>query len=503
MAVYYVRKTGNNSNAGTSPGAAFLTIAKLLQTLTAGDVGYIGAGVYRESGLNFTNNGSAGNVITVEGDLDGTKTGDRGLVRITASADDSAYTNSHVFNVTRKYLTLRKLWMDMSSSDCFVATTGFAANEHITIEDCWITNCRGYGIFNAGQNAIVRNCRIWELRNGNIAIYCDSENNLVERNIIENIYGGGVACGIRCTIGTETTIRNNLIRNIDAAGGAPDAGILVVGQDNGEGGAELGQTVNIYNNTIERVKGGGANASYGVRIEYADVANVYNNVIQDINSDAGSSMYGVSALDCNTVNENYNTYQRIGTSNVNGFTGGGNSKTKYAVYVPPLPSDSNYFLPAQSEAYDAGTSSGAPTNDLMNNPRPGAFGYDMGAFEKQGEIKKETTTVDVTPASCIEGAGYVDFKVAVRSGQTYTFSAKMTRNSSYGAGTQPKLEIIDPELGMSGSVSFTGSADTYQTCSIPTADTTPSADGVIILRFSSFGTATAAKAFIDSIIVSE
>ena len=51
MATYYVRKTGSDSNAGTSAGAAWLTIGKALGAsgIASGDTVYIGAGVYREA----------------------------------------------------------------------------------------------------------------------------------------------------------------------------------------------------------------------------------------------------------------------------------------------------------------------------------------------------------------------------------------------------------------------------------------------------------------------
>src|SRR3712207_913305 len=99
MALKYVRKTGSDSNNGNSPATAYLTIGKLLQNLSAGDTGYIGAGVYRESNLSPTNSGSSGSPITIKGDLDGSQTGDAGIVRITGSNDDNAYNNTNIFNI--------------------------------------------------------------------------------------------------------------------------------------------------------------------------------------------------------------------------------------------------------------------------------------------------------------------------------------------------------------------------------------------------------------------
>lgn len=83
MATWYVRKNGNDTNAGTSPGAAFLTLTRALgasSTAAGGDTVYIGAGIYREV---VTLNPSPTSLIDVVADTDGTLTGDAGEVRWT------------------------------------------------------------------------------------------------------------------------------------------------------------------------------------------------------------------------------------------------------------------------------------------------------------------------------------------------------------------------------------------------------------------------------------
>lgn len=78
MATYYVRRSGNDASAGTSAGAAWRTIAKLLATIASGDTGYIGAGVYRETCTLATAMAAETFII---GDVDGSHTGDAGEVR--------------------------------------------------------------------------------------------------------------------------------------------------------------------------------------------------------------------------------------------------------------------------------------------------------------------------------------------------------------------------------------------------------------------------------------
>lgn len=60
---YYVTKSGNDSNAGTSKSAAWLTIGKANETLTAGDVVHVYAGVYADT-INPSNSGTASEYIT-------------------------------------------------------------------------------------------------------------------------------------------------------------------------------------------------------------------------------------------------------------------------------------------------------------------------------------------------------------------------------------------------------------------------------------------------------
>ena len=51
MTTYYVRTTGNNASAGTSPATAWATLTKALGAsgIASGDTVYVGAGTYRET----------------------------------------------------------------------------------------------------------------------------------------------------------------------------------------------------------------------------------------------------------------------------------------------------------------------------------------------------------------------------------------------------------------------------------------------------------------------
>lgn len=84
MTTYYVRKSGSDGNNGLTPATAFLTIGKLIGAagvMVTGDVGYVGAGIYREQ-ITVTPTFTA--TTQVFGDVDGAQTGDAGEVRLTA-----------------------------------------------------------------------------------------------------------------------------------------------------------------------------------------------------------------------------------------------------------------------------------------------------------------------------------------------------------------------------------------------------------------------------------
>lgn len=112
MATYYIRISGSDSNAGTSPSAAWRTLTKALGAagIASGDTLYIGAGIYRE--VTTVSMTSATVETFIIGDTDGKYTGDAGEVRITAftTNDESPPTNTALINLNgRDFLTFRNL----------------------------------------------------------------------------------------------------------------------------------------------------------------------------------------------------------------------------------------------------------------------------------------------------------------------------------------------------------------------------------------------------------
>ena len=142
MATYYVRKTGNNGNAGTT-GSPWLTIAFGMGQLANGDTLIVGDGTYNESGLAASGSSSGyktvqaenkwGAIITAPGSgncfsgtanylvIDGFK--------ITASlAHGIEFNDSH-------HVVIRNVWAD----GCLNSGISLIYGEFYLIEDCLCT----------------------------------------------------------------------------------------------------------------------------------------------------------------------------------------------------------------------------------------------------------------------------------------------------------------------------------------------------------------------------
>jgi len=73
---YYVRQTvGDDAHDGTSPATAWQHAAKLSAAMHAGDVAYIGPGLYREQ-ITVLNDGAPDARIAFIADTTGQRTGD-------------------------------------------------------------------------------------------------------------------------------------------------------------------------------------------------------------------------------------------------------------------------------------------------------------------------------------------------------------------------------------------------------------------------------------------
>ncbi len=115
MATYYVSKSGNDNNEGTSEALAWLTVTKAFQTLQAGDTCYIAPGTYREKPV-MSNAGADGNIILIQGDPDCEHFTNehKGIIRITGcNTDEMADSEVNIaVSAQKDYVTLKNFLVD-------------------------------------------------------------------------------------------------------------------------------------------------------------------------------------------------------------------------------------------------------------------------------------------------------------------------------------------------------------------------------------------------------
>lgn len=118
MSSFFVRKSGSDANAGTSAGAAKLTITAGLALMAAGgaDTLYVGAGSYAETVTLPVSGTDANNRHSIIGDYTGVNTGDAGIVRITGSNNNITATRTNALvAVTKSFWNITGFVMDLTT----------------------------------------------------------------------------------------------------------------------------------------------------------------------------------------------------------------------------------------------------------------------------------------------------------------------------------------------------------------------------------------------------
>ncbi|NIO16688.1 MAG: hypothetical protein GTN70_06780 [Deltaproteobacteria bacterium] len=93
--------------------------------------------------------------------------------------------------------------------------------------------------------------------------------------------------------------------------------------------------------------------------------------------------------------------------------------------------DGNYHLEAGSPCIDSGTSQDAPSEDFDGISRPQGLGYDMGAYEYNGDILPDITPPVLTGSSPLNGETDVSTSLSAIS---FTFNEPMQQESSVAWG---------------------------------------------------------------------
>lgn len=488
MATWYVRKTGSNSNAGTSAGAAWATLQKALTAsngVANGDTVYVGAGVYREFiavGLVVTAN------VDIIADVDGSQTGDAGEVRVTPyDTNDTTLPSASTIPFdfgTKSYFTFKNFVFVGGKSAAIWIMRMQAGSHDINFLDC---------LFHyAGNQSALPMVDI----TGQAGV---SLNTSFKRCIFFGIQGVGI--NITMPIHTSEYNANVLIENCRMLGGLV---LLTLARSGTPGSLAYGFTV--QNNTV--IGPGGSLASLNIYIADTGVTmtNVaclcYNNIFF-----GGSIRAGTTSM----VTEDYNYIATV-TPRTN-ITAGTHSKSDGS-YAPLMEVGQAAFQGRRTRefcvpTFDSpllgfGSAGTPPTVDALNRPRPagGQITNAIGALERHNTAAKETTTVDAGGVGYnITGPGDQDIEIPVSNVST-TISVKVRYDSGHAATNKPQVILLaNAALGITTqTLTMSAAVDTWETLTF-TAQT-PSATGVVKVRLVSRSAASSGKAFFDTAVVS-
>jgi len=359
-ATYYVATNGNNSNPGTI-GSPFLTIAKGLSVLAAGDTLYIRAGTYAEyidnnvpSGTSFTN------AVTVSGFPSE-------VVTIRPNSG-----NDHVINFNGSgpsYIIFNNLVIDATNAGHNGMKLQGGPN-HIRVQNCEFKNAVESGILLTDGSGFNEFINVNSHNNGQIGyappvaaygMYIATANNLVDRCSIHDNVGYGIHTYSATGGADNITIRNTRIYNNGRNTSNYVFGVLV-----GPGGVA-------YNNLIY-------GNQRGLQV-FTGSGSAYNNTIYN-NINEAIQVYGSASL----------TYtNNIIYSNGSTLNGSGSSSNNLLTNPNFVNAGSGDFhLQAGSPAIDAGVTLSLFSTDFDGNTRVGP--YDIGALEYLSQQQTTQTT---------------------------------------------------------------------------------------------------------------
>jgi len=485
VATKYVRKTGSDSNGGTSPSDAWLTINKALTTMASGDTCYVGAGTYREV-VPVTISPAAETKLI--GDLDGTHTGDAGAVIWTGflTNDKTVASTSPTVTLNGKdFLTFQNLVMVCGDAATAVISGGTATSTNITVKDCSIVPAAGIGIsittaFGTQLHWLIDRCTFgasWQSQGSLDAV------------IITAPTGVGSDYDIDVII-QNCLVNDGQIRLITTGTSANKPGGLII------------RNCTLVGHTSE------ANFN-STRLSTSITSSVKNCFFW--------TSTGIATLTSGHVVEDYNVFA-CAVPHDAAVSSGAHSinDSSYAPMInmgnfDRLPS--NYrpmFEPTLgSPMLGFGDDGNAPSVDLLNRPRPCGGQSALkaaGCLERGNTWVRETGTVRTgsNALSCI-GPAIQDFEIPVDVSLT-TVSVYARYDSTY-AGTKPTMKVLFG--GEAGVADATAAFGTGSSDADPGANAwgklqlafTPGSAGIVTIRMVSADTNGGGKAIVDDFSV--
>jgi Putative Ig domain/Right handed beta helix region/Dockerin type I domain len=410
--VYYVSKTGNDSNVGTL-ASPWLTISHAASTATAGSTVNIETGTYNEE-PSVAHSGTAGNPIIFQN-----YSGEVVTISGTGKTSDYLFACHSVSYITISGLTLENDTYDINGKGIDIE-----GSSNIIVQNCMVVTTDSAGILSwyygstPSTNITITGCEVTNVcLEGNLeAISLRTTNGFTINNCI--VHGTGTQIGICTAIGcTNGSIYGNTVYNIQAMGiyidseGATESNFSIydnicygclqagIGLSSENTNGQYPVTgISIYNNVLYGNVEGFSVGSISVpanTFSFTFINNtLYNNSYEGIS--LGNYSYISSAVIRNNILDgssnailiamsgsgsnvtvDHNLFYNSGSYNSSNIYG-----TNYIQANPLLTNPaSNFALQLGSPAIDAGASVGAPFTDYMGTARPQGSGYDIGAYE--------------------------------------------------------------------------------------------------------------------------
>jgi len=385
--VYYVRKSGSDADAGTSPSDAWRTIDKAADTVTAGSVVYVGAGTYMEQ-VTLSHDGTSDNPIQFIADVSGAMTGDAGQVTI-SNPGGQVITVHHDDYITFSGFTI------INGGDAIWWENSIGGR----VENCTLINNQDDSFDIHGSELTIVSCEISDSGDEGIAVRHDCDVTVID-TVITNSGGEGIGAtdsGSSVTI-SRTTISGSAARGIllnHVTAEIIDSLIVNNGDDGVHIGNHADNDIAVWHCTIADNELDGFEINGGT-------AQLTNSIIAT-NLDDG--------IDYNSGSLTH-TYNVVYGSGDDDFAGT-NPSTGESTQNPQFAGGGEYHLQSSSPAIDAGTDASAITNvDRDNNPRPAGNGWDIGCYEGTGIILTFTDVSDTvgfaapTTGHYHDGAGW-------------------------------------------------------------------------------------------------
>ena len=444
LSTYYVATTGSDKSAGTL-ASPFATMQHAMMSLKPGDTLDVEPGTYAGFIVGWDSTpASSGDPY---GYVDGTASAPITIQAAPGSAAGSVVINS-ADNKTQAGI-------DLEPGDNYITISGFAING--STGGIAASPNKGEGIKIAGStNVTVKNTTVTGIGYG-FGIIADNANNVVlEDNTITGTGDGGnsdyghgiyISGSTNDAVVVGNTIANNAYIGIHINGDASEGGIGLVTNalvennviyNNGQNGinADGLQSSVIENNLIYNYQ------NYGICLYQSDAAaGSKNNVIVDNTIDSGTSTGtggAIRILDSSTGNTILNNILLDGSTNVyriaadsvsgtvsnynvvsvgaqvqSDDTGSeepfsswqsstGQDKNSFSATPAQLfvsPSANNFQELSTSPSIGKGTSTHAPSTDILGNARPSDKGFDIGCYQYQSTELGSPTVVSMLPTA--------------------------------------------------------------------------------------------------------